>query len=1063
MRTCGNCHTDNPDDARFCHACGSPLSTEPVMETRKLVTVIFCDLVGSTELGASIDAESLRRVMTRYYDEMRAVVERHGGTVEKFIGDAVVAVFGIPNLHEDDAVRAVRAATEMRDALEPLNGELDSTWGVQLGTRIGVNSGEVVATDSSGGQSFMVGGPVNLAARLEQAAGVGEILLGEATRDLVRDAVTTQPTQPLTLKGLGDVVAHRLLEVIPGAAGHARRLDSPLVDRERESALLRETFERTAAGRQCQLFTVLGAAGVGKSRLVEEFVTTTGERAVTVRGRCLPYGEGITFWPILEIVTDAAGLTDADAPAEARGKIAAVVAGERRGEQVAERVAQAIGIGESSGGPDETLWAIRTFLEVMARGRPLVVVLDDVHWAEPTLLDLIDHVAEWSKDAPIMVIALSRPDLLEMRPTWGGGKVNATTVLLEPLTEGDSEALVANLLGRDDVSPDARDRIIDAGGGNPFFVEEIVSMLIDEGLLVRDHGRWIAVADLSHVALPPTISALLAARLDRLEPAERRAIETASVIGGTFSLDAVGALTASGAGDVGTNLRALVRKELVRPAAGVQPAGELYQFRHTLIRDAAYEAIPKQLRSALHERHADWLQRWAGTRVEEYEEILGYHLEQAHRYLVELGPVDAHVDELAQRAGTRLAVAGRRAAARGDISATVGLLRRASRLLPPDDPLRLETLMRLHDGLLQGGDIERSGRVLDDLLSSARAADDHAFEQRALLSQLWLRFLMDPRGMTIDDLRDGVDAIIVESESVGDVVGVARALEPLVTIHWLTGNASAMLDASERALGLAVQAGERRVVMAAVAYMGRALVLGTTPCTRALARLEQLAAGLDDDATAQAAARLETAMLLSMLGRFDEARSHAAIARDTFEDMGQRRWLAGAEEISGQIAWAEGRLEDAAREIRTSYVFFRGQDDAANATLSASDLAKVLCDMGRFEEAAELADEVRANAGAYDLEPQIGWRSVSALVATSRGAHQRAEELIRSALALVEPTEFLSLHADVLVDLSAVLAGSGRPHDATLALEDAIVRRRRKEDHVGVARAEQQLAGLAGR
>ena len=1063
MRTCGNCHTDNPDDARFCHACGSPLSTEPVMETRKLVTVIFCDLVGSTELGASIDAESLRRVMTRYYDEMRAVVERHGGTVEKFIGDAVVAVFGIPNLHEDDAVRAVRAATEMRDALEPLNGELDSTWGVQLGTRIGVNSGEVVATDSSGGQSFMVGGPVNLAARLEQAAGVGEILLGEATRDLVRDAVTTKPTQPLTLKGLGDVVAHRLLEVIPGAAGHARRLDSPLVDRERESALLRETFERTAAGRQCQLFTVLGAAGVGKSRLVEEFVTTTGERAVTVRGRCLPYGEGITFWPILEIVTDAAGLTDADAPAEARGKIAAVVAGERRGEQVAERVAQAIGIGESSGGPDETLWAIRTFLEVMARGRPLVVVLDDVHWAEPTLLDLIDHVAEWSKDAPIMVIALSRPDLLEMRPTWGGGKVNATTVLLEPLTEGDSEALVANLLGRDDVSPDARDRIIDAGGGNPFFVEEIVSMLIDEGLLVRDDGRWIAVADLSHVALPPTISALLAARLDRLEPAERRAIETASVIGGTFSLDAVGALTASGAGDVGTNLRALVRKELVRPAAGVQPAGELYQFRHTLIRDAAYEAIPKQLRSALHERHADWLQRWAGTRVEEYEEILGYHLEQAHRYLVELGPVDAHVDELAQRAGTRLAVAGRRAAARGDISATVGLLRRASRLLPPDDPLRLETLMRLHDGLLQGGDIERSGRVLDDLLSSARAADDHAFEQRALLSQLWLRFLMDPRGMTIDDLRDGVDAIIVESESVGDVVGVARALEPLVTIHWLTGNASAMLDASERALGLAVQAGERRVVMAAVAYMGRALVLGTTPCTRALARLEQLAAGLDDDATAQAAARLETAMLLSMLGRFDEARSHAAIARDTFEDMGQRRWLAGAEEISGQIAWAEGRLEDAAREIRTSYVFFRGQDDAANATLSASDLAKVLCDMGRFEEAAELADEVRANAGAYDLEPQIGWRSVSALVATSRGAHQRAEELIRSALALVEPTEFLSLHADVLVDLSAVLAGSGRPHDATLALEDAIVRRRRKEDHVGVARAEQQLAGLAGR
>jgi predicted ATPase len=343
----------------------------------------------------------------------------------------------------------------------------------------------------------------------------------------------------LALKGLGEISAHRLLEVIPGAAGHARRLDSPLVDRERESALLRETFERTVAGRQCQLFTVLGAAGVGKSRLVEEFLTTAGARAVALRGRCLPYGEGITFWPIIEIVTEAAGLADSDPPAEAGRKIARVVAGERRGEQAAERVAQVIGIGEGSAGADETFWAIRTFLEALARRQPLVVMLDDVHWAEPTLLDLIDHVADWSKDVPIMVIALSRPDLLEARPTWGGGKVNATTVLLEPLTDGDSEALVANLLGSADVSPNAKDRIIEAAGGNPFFVEEIVSMLIDDGLLVRDGGSWLATADLSHVALPPTISALLAARLDRLEPPEREAIQLASVIGGTFSIDAV--------------------------------------------------------------------------------------------------------------------------------------------------------------------------------------------------------------------------------------------------------------------------------------------------------------------------------------------------------------------------------------------------------------------------------------------------------------------------------------------------------------------------------------------
>ena len=1040
------------------------MDVDPSAESRKLVTVIFCDLASSTELGESLDAESLRKVISRYYDEMRGAIERHGGTVEKFIGDAVVAVFGIPNLHEDDAVRAVRAATEMREALGPLNAELEAAWGVRLQTRMGVNSGEVVATDAGGGQSFMTGGPVNLAARLEQAAGVGEILLGEATLDLVRDAVSTQPVGPMTLKGLGEISAHRLLEVIPGAAGHARRLDSPLVDRERESALLRETFERTVAGRQCQLFTILGAAGVGKSRLVEEFLTTAGERAIALRGRCLPYGEGITFWPIIEIVTEAAGLADSDPPAEARRKIARVVAGERRGDQAAERVAQVIGIGEGSAGVDETFWAIRTFLEALARRRPLVVMLDDAHWAEPTLLDLIDHVADWSKDVPIMVIALSRPDLLEARPTWGGGKVNATTVLLEPLTDGDSEALVANLLGSANVSADAKDRIIEAAGGNPFFVEEIVSMLIDDGLLVRDGGSWLATADLSHVALPPTISALLAARLDRLEPAERETIQLASVIGGTFSIDAVEALrTTTATMDVGASLRSLVRKELLRPERGVEAAADLYRFRHILIRDAAYEAIPKQLRSDLHERFAGWLQTWAGTRVEEYEEILGYHLEQAHRYLIELGPADEHARALSGRAGARLAVAGRRAAARGDMAASVGLLRRAARLLPADEPLRLETLLALHDSLLQAGDIERSGRVLDELSEAAKAANDRAFEERALLGQIWLRFLTDPQGMTIDELRTGVDETIARSEAMGDDAGVARALEPLATIHWLTGNASAMLDVSERALRLAVEAGERRVVTAAVSYVGRALVLGTTPCSQALMRLEELAAELEDDVTAQSAARLEIATLLAMLGRFDEARAHTAIARETFQELGQRRRLAGAEEISGLIAWAEGRLEDAAREIRAGYAFFRGQDDAANATPTAADLAQVLCELGRYDEAADLADEVRTQAGTYDLEPQIGWRCVRARVLAKRGAHGEAEELVRSAFALVEPTEFLSLQGDVLVDLSSVLADAGRPEEAASSLEDALERRRRKEDLVGVARAEERLALLSGR
>ena len=377
---------------------------------------------------------------------------------------------------------------------------------------------------------------------------------------------------------------------------------------------------------------------------------------------------------------------------------------------------RSIGIGEGSAGADETFWAIRTFLEALARRRPLVVMLDDVHWAEPTLLDLIDHVADWSKDVPIMVIALSRPDLLEARPTWGGGKVNATTVLLEPLTDGDSEALVANLLGSADVSADAKDRIIEAAGGNPFFVEEIVSMLIDDGLLVREgrivarHRRPVARGAATHdLRAPGRPAGSAGARGARDDPArvrDRRHVLARRRRGADDDGDL---------DDVGPLLRSLVRKELLRPERGVEPAADIYRFRHILIRDAAYEAIPKQLRSDLHERFAGWLQTWAGTRVEEYEEILGYHLEQAHRYLIELGPGDEHARALSGRAGARLAVAGRRAAARGDMSASVGLLRRAARLLPADDPLRLETLMALHDSLLQAGDIERSGRVLDEL------------------------------------------------------------------------------------------------------------------------------------------------------------------------------------------------------------------------------------------------------------------------------------------------------------------------------------------------------------
>src|SRR6266540_1775899 len=521
MSTCPQCGRENPDGFKFCGSCGAPLVAVEQREVRKTVTVVFCDVTGSTALGEQLDPESLRRVMGRYFDEMRSVVERHEGTVEKFIGDAVMAVFGIPVVHEDDAMRAVRAAAEMRDRLGALNDGFERDWGVRIQMRTGVNTGEVVAGDSTGGQRFATGDAVNVAKRFEEAAPAGEILLGEPTYGLVRDAVEVEPVEPLVLKGKESRLgAYRLLSIEPTLAGRARRLDSPMIGRERA----------------CHLFTVLGAAGVGKSRLVAEFAAGIGETGTVVQGRCLPYGEGITFWPLADVVRELHG-------EDPLASIPATLADDENAPVIASRLAAALGLAESPGANEETFWAARKLFEAHARERPLVLVFDDVQWGEPTFLDLIDHVTDWTREAPILLVCLARPELLDIRPVWGGGKFNSTSVLLESLSKDESEQLIGNLLGRAELAEEVRQRVAEAAEGNPLFVEETLAMLIDDGLLERRNGGWVAAGDLTQVAGPPTIQALLAARLDRLGDQERGVIERASVEGRIFHRGAVAAVS----------------------------------------------------------------------------------------------------------------------------------------------------------------------------------------------------------------------------------------------------------------------------------------------------------------------------------------------------------------------------------------------------------------------------------------------------------------------------------------------------------------------------------------
>jgi len=571
---------------------------------------------------------------------MRGVIQFHGGVIEKFIGDAVMAVFGVPTLHEDDALRACRAAIEIRDRLATLDTQIRVDRGATIEWRMGVNTGEVVAGDVSVGQRIVTGDAVNVAARLEASAAAGEILIGAETHALVRAAVSAEAVEPLTLKGKADPVpAWRLTAVLDTTFRHVRPLEAPLIGRRRPLRLLDEAFREAVEERICHLFTILGVAGVGKSRLVEEFIGSLGDQARVASGRCLAYGHGITYWPVAEAIRHGAGIAEGDPAEKTASRLGEVLGAEPEAERIAAIVGGLLGVEDSPPAPDEMFWAIRKTFEALARSQPLVLVFDDVHWGEPTFLDLVEHIADWTRDAPILLVVMARAELLEKRPAWGGGKRWVTTMSLEPLSETESEELIASLLGRAELPAELRGQISRAAEGNPLFVEELLGKLIDDGFLVTAGDGWSALGDVRQLTIPPTIQALLAARLDGLNGEERSVIERAAVEGKVFHRGAVTELAPEPMrGQVRDRLASLMRMELVRPDQASFAGEEAYRFRHLLIRDAAYQALAKQTRSELHERFAAWLERVAADRLTEYEEIVAYHLEQAYRYRVELGP-----------------------------------------------------------------------------------------------------------------------------------------------------------------------------------------------------------------------------------------------------------------------------------------------------------------------------------------------------------------------------------------------------------------------------------------
>ena len=1046
---CPSCGHANPVGAKFCSECGAALvAAEPLAhEERKVVTVLFADLVGFTSRAEQMDPEDVRALLSPYYTRLRSELERFGGTVEKFIGDAAMALFGAPITHEDDPERAVRAALAIRDWIREEE---------RVQVRLAVHTGEALITLGArlaDGEGMAAGDVVNTAARLQAAAPVNGVLVGERTFRATRRAIEYREAPSVRAKGKKDLVP--VWEALqararPGADIPPEVL-TPLVGRERELDVLRDTLARVRAERTTQLVTLVGVPGIGKSRLVHELSQLADAEHELINwrlGRSLPFGDGVSFWALAEMVKAQAGILEGDTPDQARAKLAAmaeeVVGGTRDAEWIHRHLGALVGVGDSGvvtgGDRSEVFAAWRYFFEALAERRPLVLVFEDLHWADDGLLDFVDYLAGWAGEVPLLVVGTARPELLARRPGWGGGKPNSVTLSLAPLSDTDTAALIGLLLGRAVLEAGQQAALLAHAGGNPLYAEQYVQMLAEQRA-----GQGLP--------LPESIQGIISARLDLLERREKRLLQDAAVIGNVFWPGGIAALGGTpGGARLEENLHGLERKQFIRRERASSVADETqYAFVHVLLRDVAYGQIPRGARADKHARAAGWIESLG--RTQDHAEML------AHHYLSALELASAASQDttgLAPRARAALQAAGDRALALNAFAAAAGYYRAALALWPRDAQEQRAGLLRLLGTVLfEAGDASEAETVLAEGAEVAAAADLPALRARI---RILLAGIQDQRGRSFADTLAECEACIAVLEAGRDLEGLAEAWRLAGTLRYWLADSLAAKEALERALAYARQSGSHRAQMQASGWLMVTFAALPVPVDVAIARAEQLLQEAVSDPWAQAAILRWLALLHGYAGRFSDARAALARSQSLLGDCEGMWDRAVGDFTAGAMELIAGDPAAAERHLKNGYEKLRAMGDRGYRSTLVGMLAEALYAQDRLVEAQQITEEAEALATDDDIDVQARWRATRAKLLARRGQFPAARQLTDQAVALVSRTSAPLLQAQMLMAKAEVDRLAGAPEQAKASLRAAL---RIYQSRHATALADQAKAALA--